>query len=81
MKVSVGVYDSVYEAERAAEAFCPPKWHEPNKDSRCVESKNVYARTHTSSSALVPRDCFLTARLCVLVATFMVFASLGEGRH
>lgn len=34
VQVSVGVYDSAYEGQRAAESFSPPKWQEPAKDSR-----------------------------------------------
>lgn len=34
VKVAVGVYDSAYEGQRAAEAFSPPLWQEPAKDSR-----------------------------------------------
>ena len=34
VKVSVGVYDSAYEGQRAAESFSPPIWQEPTKNSR-----------------------------------------------
>ena len=34
IQVSVGVYDTAYEGQRAGEAFAPPKWQEPAKDTR-----------------------------------------------
>ncbi|CAM9982050.1 unnamed protein product, partial [Laminaria digitata] len=50
VKVQVGVFDSAYEGERAAESFCPPNWQEPNKDSRCAVCDStfgfVYSRRH-----------------------------------
>ncbi|CAM9636250.1 unnamed protein product, partial [Ectocarpus fasciculatus] len=36
VEVSVGVYDTAYEGQRAAESFSPPLWQEPGKDSRLV---------------------------------------------
>lgn len=34
VQVAVGVYDSAYEGQRAAECFSPPLWQAPAKDSR-----------------------------------------------
>lgn len=33
VQVSVGLYDTAYEAQRAAEAYAPPIWQEPKKNS------------------------------------------------
>ncbi|CAM9545581.1 unnamed protein product [Ascophyllum nodosum] len=42
IQVSVGVYDTAYEGQRAGEAFAPPKWQEPAKDTRCSVCKSAF---------------------------------------
>eukprot|EP00752_Nemacystus_decipiens_P003484 g3217.t1 len=42
VQVSVGVYDSAYEGQRAAESFSPPLWQEPAKDSRCAVCNSTF---------------------------------------
>ncbi|CBN78436.1 conserved unknown protein [Ectocarpus siliculosus] len=42
VEVSVGVYDTAYEGQRAAESFSPPLWQEPGKDSRCAVCDSTF---------------------------------------